>query len=304
MEDFSFDDEYVDQYLKYEPYTQRAKRILKEFFRQRKTPFYFRQLQVYFESEVFHIATAQAVYQLENEGFLKRSPCRVSANEVIFVFPARILETNKAQQILESHMTSTAKVVAKYDSSEVSRDLGEHFESLVSHELRANQLHIDSIHTRSYKGKEWTTTLHTLDVIADCEDGRAFGVEAKNQLASIEKDELDIKLEMCDYLGLKPIFIVRYMPWSFVPAVTDKGGFVLTLGDQIYPLGYRKLCQEIQNKLSLSETQISRRLKDLAPKIRTRWPVRVSTSLPEDACQRLSYWLRTGRLPPRKSNMP
>jgi len=302
MEDFIFDDQYDNEYLKYEPYIQRAKQILKEFFRQRKTPFYFRQLQVYFESELYHITTAQAVYQLEDEGFLKRIPFQLPANEVIFVFPAKILESGKAQRILKSHMTRTAKVVAKYDSSEVSKDLGDHFESLVRYELRANQLHIDSIHTRAYKGKEWTTTAHTFDVIADCEDGRAFGIEAKNQLASIERRELDTKLQMCDYLGLKPIFIVRYMPWSFVPDVTAKGGFVLTLGDQIYPLGYRKLCHEIQDKLSFSETQISRRLKSLAPKMRTRWPIQVSTCLPEDACRRLSYWLKTGRLPSPKSN--
>ena len=150
--------------------------------------------------------------------------------------------------------------------------------------------------------KEWTATNHTLDLIADYEDGRAFGVEAKNQLASIERKGLSVKLEMCEYLGLKPIFIVRYMPWSFVPDVTRKGGFVLTLGDQIYPLGYRRLCQEIQDKLSLSESQVSKRLKDLAPKMRTRWPVQVRTFLPEDACERLSYWLKTGRLPLPKPN--
>lgn len=298
MEDFSF----YDQYLKYEPYIQRAKQILKEFFRKRKTPFYFRQLQVYFESESYHITTAQAIYELVEERLLKPIPYQVGANKVTFVVSTKVAESDKAQRALKSHMRRIAKAVAKYDSSEVSKDLGDHFESLVIQELRANQLHIDSIHTHSYKGKEWTDTDHTLDVIADYEDGRAFGVEVKNQLASIERKELNIKLEMCQYLGLKPIFIVRYMPWSFVPDVTGKGGFVLTLGDQIYPLGYRKLCEEIQDKLSLSETHISRSLKSLAPKMRTRWPVQVRTFLPKDACERLSYWLKTGRLPLPKSN--
>lgn len=188
-------------------------------------------------------------------------------------------------------------MVAKYDSEEVSKDLGDHLESLVKHELRANQLHIDSVHSRFYKGQEWTYTEHTLDIIADYENGPAFGVEVKNQLASIERKELSIKLEMCKYLGLKPIFIVRYMPWDYVPLVTARQGLVLTLGDQLYPLGYRKLCREIQAKLSLPKTHISSRLKNLAPKMRMVWPVRIATSLPEDACQRLSYWLKTGKLP-------
>lgn len=309
MEDLNFYDQdfynqYIhDQYIKYEPYIQRAKQTLKEFFRKRKTPFYFRQLQVYFESESYHITTAQAIYELVDEGLLKTIPYQVGANKVVFVVSTKVAQNEKTQRTLESHMRTIAKVVAKYDSSEVSKDLGDHFESLVTQELRANQLHIDSIHTRSYKGKEWTATNHTLDLIADYEDGPAFGIEAKNQLASIERMELYVKLAMCKYLGLKPIFIVRYMPWSFVPYVTAEGGFVLTLGDQIYPLGYRKLCQEIQDKLSLSESQVSKRLKDLAPKMRTRWPIQVSTFLPEDACQRLSYWLKTGRLPLPKSSI-
>ena len=45
MEDLNlYDQDFYNQYIKYEPYIQRAKQTLKEFFRKRKTPFYFRQL--------------------------------------------------------------------------------------------------------------------------------------------------------------------------------------------------------------------------------------------------------------------
>jgi hypothetical protein len=284
------------------PYIQQAKNAIKEFFRWRKAPFHFRQLQVLFETQFFHITTAQAIYELINDGLLQPIPYQAGANKVTFVVPSLVASSPKAQRSLESHMRTKARVIAKYDSPDVSKDLGDYFEALVKQELRANQLRIDSIHTNSYKGKQWTRSNANLDIIANFEDGRAFGMQAKNELKSMEKDELLVQLEICDYLGITPIFIVRYMPWSLVPLVRAKGGLVLTLGTQIYPLGYRKVCQQIQDKLSLPEGRISKKLRDIAPKMRTKWPIEVRTDLPESACYRLAYWLKTGKLPPSAQN--
>ena len=115
----------------------------------------------------------------------------------------------------------------------------------------------------------------------------------------IEKQELLEQLAICSCLRIKPIFTVRYMPWGLVPFVTAKNGFVLIIGTQLYPIGYKKICEQIQDKLSMRESQVSRNLREIAPKMRTRWPIAVGTEIPEDASKRLSYWLRTGRLPPR-----
>jgi hypothetical protein len=282
-----------------DPYIQQAKNALKEFFRWRKTPFHFRQLQVLFETQFFHITTAQALYELINEGLLHPLSYKAGANNVMFLVPSRVASSHKGKRILGSHMKAKAKTIALYDSPDISKDLGAHFEALVKQELRANQLQIVSTHTNSYKGKQWTKSRANLDIIADYPDGRAFGIQTKNELKSIEKDELLEQLEICDCLEIKPLFIVRYMPWGLVPFVTDRGGFVITLGIQMYPLGHKKLCQQIQNKLSLPENQISKKLRDIAPKMRTKWPIEVSTELPEDACKRLAYWLKTGKLPPR-----
>jgi len=286
-------------YDKQAPYIQQAKNAIKEFFRWRKTPFHFSQLKVLFETQFFHITTAQAIYELINEGLLHPISCKAGANNVTFVVPSRVASSPKNKRILESHMRTKAKAIALYDSPDISRDLADHFEALVKHELRANQLQIVSTHTNSYKGKQWTKSKANLDFIADYPDGRAFGIQAKNELKSIEKEELSEQMDICDCLEIKPIFIVRYMPWSLVPLVTDREGFVLTLGTQMYPLGHKKLCQQIQDKLSLPENQISKKLRDIAPKMRTKWPIEVSTELPEDACKRLAYWLKTGKIPPR-----
>ena len=281
------------------PQTQQAKTALKEFFRWRKTPFHFGQLKVLFETQFFHIATVQALYELINEGYLQPlPPYQAGANKVTFVISTKTL-LQKNKKILQAHMKTKAKAISLYDSPETSKDLADHFESLVRHELRANQLRICATHANSYKGKQWKKSNANLDFIADYPDGRAFGVQAKNELKHMEKQELIDQLDICSYLGIKPIFIVRYMPFGLVPLVTGRNGFVLIIGTQIYPIGYKRICEQIQDKLSIPESQVSRKLREIAPKMRTRWPIAVSTQLPEDDCQRLAYWLKTGKLPPR-----
>lgn len=225
-------------------------------------------------------------------------PIQAGANKVTFIVPTRVLSSQNKKRILQSHMKAKAKIISLYDSSEISKDLGDHFESVVKHELRANQLQIVATHANSYKGKQWQKSNANLDFIAEHPDGRAFGIQAKNELKHIEKQELLEQLEICRCLKIRPIFIVRYMPWSFVPIVRGRDGFVITLGTQFYPIGHKKMCQQIQDKLSIPESQLSSRLRKTAPKMRTRWPIEVATELPEDARRRLAYWLKTGKLPP------
>jgi hypothetical protein len=55
-----------------------------------------------------------------------------------------------------------------------------------------------------------------------------------------------------------------------------------------------------QDKLSVTSGKVSEKLKTLAPKMRTQWPIVIATEIPEDARNRLSYWLKTGKFPPRK----
>lgn len=284
---------------KHAEYTERATAVLTEFFRWRKTPFHFRQLQVLFETEFFHISTAQAAYELINQGSLHTTPFQAGANKVTFITPAKVFSNPNQKRILHSHMTAKARVIALYDNPDIKKDLGDHFESIVRPELRANQLNIVALHANTFKDKKWTKSRANLDIIAEHPDGRAFGIQAKNELKSMEKDELLEQLDICDCLGVKPLFILRYLPWSLVPFVTTRGGFVITLGVQAYPIGHRKLCQQIKHKMSISTSQVSQRLKQIAPKMRTDWPIDVITELPEDARFRLAYWLKTGKIPPR-----
>ena len=253
--DFYYD-EPPEELGKQEPYIQQAESAIEEFFRRRKTPFHFRQLQVLFETQFFHITTAQAIYRLINRGFLRTKRYEAGANAVTFVFPSHLLTSLKTEKILNIHMKSKATTIALYDSPIISKDLADHFEGLVKYELRANNLSIVSIHTNEYKKRKWTKTKANLDFIAEHENGRAFGVQAKNELKPIEKNELEEQIKICSYLHIKPVFIVRYMPFSFVPLVKQNEGFLLVIGNQLWPLGYRQLHSKIVSKLSISTKQI------------------------------------------------
>lgn len=103
---------------------------------------------------------------------------------------------------------------------------------------------------RAFNGKEWTSTSHNLDRLFE-RDGASYGVEVKNTLGYIDRREFAIKLKMCDYLGLVPVFVARMMPANYLNEVNQAGGFCLLLKYQIYPLGFEALAKEVRAKLGL-----------------------------------------------------
>jgi hypothetical protein len=290
-------DEFQPDLTKQEPYIQQAVDAINEFFRRRKTPFHFRQLQVLFETQFFHITTAQAIYRLKDRGILRTRRFNAGANAVTFVFPSHLLKSQNTKKILMTHMTSKAKTISLYDSPVIGKDLADHFESLVKHELRSNNLTIVDTHSNEYKNRKWKNSKANLYFIAEHPDGRAFGVQAKNELKPIEKEELEEQLEICSYLNIKPIFIVRYMPFSFTHLIKRQQGFLLVIGNQLWPLGYRKRCETIKTKMSISANVVSEKLKELAPKLRSEWPIEIRTDIPENHSKRLRHWITTGKYP-------
>jgi hypothetical protein len=58
---------------------------------------------------------------------------------------------------------------------------------------------------KKYNDKKWKKTGHDLDFVF-MRDGVTYGCEIKNTLGYIDKEELEVKLEMCAYFGIKPLF--------------------------------------------------------------------------------------------------
>ena len=64
-------------------------------------------------------------------------------------------------------------------------------------------------------------------------------------------DELQTKLKMCSALGIKPVFVARMMPKSWIKEIVDAGGFALILKYQLYPVSHRELAKKVKAELGL-----------------------------------------------------
>lgn len=102
-----------------------------------------------------------------------------------------------------------------------------------------------------WKGVKWTKTNENLDRIYIHKDGTAYGCEMKNTLPYIELAEFESKLEMCLFLKLRPLFIVRMMPEIYIQRVWRKGGYSLVYKNQFYPFGFEDLAERVRRRLEL-----------------------------------------------------
>ncbi len=50
----------------------------------------------------------------------------------------------------------------------------------------------------------------------------------------MDKKEVDIKLQMCDFLGITPVFAARRLD-PYAKLIDDRGGFSWTFKTQLYP---------------------------------------------------------------------
>ena len=103
---------------------------------------------------------------------------------------------------------------------------------------------------RSFRDKIWTVTGHNLDRIVQ-RDGIYYGVEIKNTLPYIPRDEFRIKLAMCEHLGLTPLFVSRMAPKNYNYEIIQRGGVSWILGNQFYPFGYHELAETVAQQLQL-----------------------------------------------------
>lgn len=134
-----------------------------------------------------------------------------SANNMAF-FTHGLFYSPKHLPRLEKWCHSIGTLVDRYGQDTVTEHLGKHLETSVYHELRAQGFEIVGENTNEYNGSTWLKSGHDLDFIAEHNSGRLnIGVEVKNRLGLITKDELIIKLNMCKYLGFVPVMAVRWI---------------------------------------------------------------------------------------------
>ena len=70
-------------------------------------------------------------------------------------------------------------------------------------------------------------------------------------LGYMDKDEFEIKRDICHTLNIKPIFVCRMLPKSWIDELADYGGFSLIIKYQLYPYYMNDLATRIRTELEL-----------------------------------------------------
>lgn len=203
------------------------------------SPYHRKQIEVIFEDKYFHWVTSRAINELIEEGFLKlqkRGPAH-------FVYRADA-------GVTENEINLRIEAIRKYSDPFIVRGIGAYAELLYQFLFRVCGFEIVGENTNEYAGRKWTKTNHNLDYIVK-KGSMTCGVEIKNTLNYMMNDEFETKLEMCEFLGLVPFWIVRNAPKIQFEKMRPAGGFIFMFKTQIYPPTQEPLAKEIWETLRL-----------------------------------------------------
>ena len=223
-----------------------AKEVLMEKFfkKQPDRVFYGRQIEVLLEDVFYHWITAKAVRELMREKRIRSELIELEGPSNV-----RFFWSNR-NRYWKRETKNVRKLILAYSQPELAGGLGKQAEMLFSAALPRVGFMPTAKDVRAYKGKEWTATEHDLDRVFE-RDGIAYGTEIKNRLSYIDLEELEIKLEICEELGLKPLFIMRAAAKDYIYRVIKAGGFALIFKYQFYPYGHEEVMKEVRERLGL-----------------------------------------------------
>jgi hypothetical protein len=264
MEEFEFyeeDVEYVQQ--ESDEYFQQAQQDIKALYESDKDKvYYLRQLQLKFEKKYFHWVTNNALEGLIKIGYLNDFRFEQTGGTSTRYF---IHHTNRYPK---RDIKKIEDVIREYSQDHITRGCGYRAEELFCNSFALRGFMPIAKKVKKYKEKVWRTE-HDLDYVFR-KDNIEYGCEIKNTLGYIDKEELDIKLEMCRFFDIKPLFIMRYAPKTYNKKIYENGGFALIFETQIYELGQVELVNKIKGVIGL--------------------PVICSKGIPEGIIDRFDNW--------------
>lgn len=242
----------MDEWYQPEQYTPdvyflRAKESIGALYETNKENIYYiRQIEVKLEKEYFHWVTYNAIESLKKEGYLKS----ISVSLSTLGTPIQFL-IHHSNRYPRREMNEMVKIINEYSQDQITRSCGHRAEDLFALALAFRGFLPLRKKVKEYDGKRWTKTNHDLDYIFK-ESNIVYGAEIKNTLGYIEKEELEIKLEMCNKFNVKPLFILRHAPKTYIEMIRQAGGYAMIFVCQIYELSQKALVEKIKNKLGLT----------------------------------------------------
>jgi hypothetical protein len=212
-------------------------RLTKFFKKFKNSVFDTKQLQVLFESHYFHWVTYRALTQLEKSKIIRIDHQR--RGQAI-----ADIRYHRSNRYSKRKIVRLMELIKTYSDQRISDACGQEANNLFQLALLERNFSYVAKETREYKQKKWTKTQHDLDLILT-KGENAFGIEIKNSFDYIDREEMEIKIELCDHLGIIPVFIVRSAPKSYIETVREAGGFTLVYEAKIFPRALRDLAERI-----------------------------------------------------------
>jgi hypothetical protein len=228
-----------------DPVVDQAKGDIRTFFGQEYTSvFYKQQLEVIFEDRYFHWVTSRALSELAAEGHIavEREILPGIGNITFYHATTHRYWRRQAQDVIA--------LVSQFSAPAFTAGLGAQGEMMFDAALASVGFLPTARKVRTYAGRAWIETEHDLDRVFE-RDGVAYGAEIKNTLKYIPRDELTVKLRMCEHLGLRSLFIVRMAAKSYINEVRLENGFTLVFKFQLYPFGQKPFAETVREALRL-----------------------------------------------------
>jgi hypothetical protein len=228
-----------------DPQLALAKADVRAFFEANAAQvFYSRQVEVRFEDKYFHWITNRAIREMLLDGEIKGDTFQLRSGGDIHLL------WNKSFRYYRRSAKRVLELVQTYSSNEFARLLGYQGEMLVIEAFARAQFRLIARNVNEYRTQKWLASSHDLDFIYE-KDSFAYGIEVKNSLGYMREDELNLKMQLCDFIGVTPVFVVRFMPKTWFYRVQQAGGYVLMLKYQMYPLSHVELARAVREELGL-----------------------------------------------------
>lgn len=211
----------------------------------------------------FHWVTYNATKTLLDRGILIEHKVAMGTGQPISFI------THRANRYPKRNINDMTKIIKEYSQDHITRSCGHRAEDLFCNALALRGFMPIQKKVKEFNNLKWDKTGHDLDFLFE-KDDITYGCEIKNTLGYIEKEELEIKIEMCNFWEIKPLFIMRYSPKSYNKIIIQNGGYALIFETQIYELSQESLVKRIKETLGL--------------------PVICSKAIPEGMIDRFENW--------------
>lgn len=206
--------------------------------------FYGRQLEVIFEDKYFHWITNRVVRELvANKEILFEKRNLKNGGHIILYW-------NKYFRYYKREASKVIDIVEKFSKDNVGYAIGNNCELLVLEGFAKNRYLLIGRDSNIFNEKKWQATQHDLDLIIE-KDSITYGIEIKNTLGYMDKKEFDLKILLCHFLGIKPVFVARMLPKIWINELIKEGGFALILKYQLFPPLLKELALQMKNELNL-----------------------------------------------------